>query len=252
VAFSTDVSPHDVLYQVLYGDLFLKQFYFLDVADTEKKSAFINVKPMRILLINQFYKPDVAATGQLLADLAEGLAKKGHRVHMLCNRHAYNGNGMVFPSREIINGVYVHRVGATGFGRTKKFGRIADYLSFYIFAFWKALLLPKMDVCVCLTTPPFIALVGLMLRKLKGTKLVFWTMDLYPEVAVAYGVIKPGQFLHRFFSRLSRKLYNEATCIISLGEVMTQRLVGAGADPQKIETVHNWVPGEVVHQAGRK
>ena len=28
---------------------------------------------MRILLINQFYPPDVAATGQLLADLACGL-----------------------------------------------------------------------------------------------------------------------------------------------------------------------------------
>ena len=28
---------------------------------------------------------------------------------------------------------------------------------------------------------------------------------------------------------------------------MTQRLIGAGANPKKIETVHNWVPGEVIN-----
>jgi len=33
---------------------------------------------MRILLLNQFYRPDVAATGQLLADVGEALAARGH------------------------------------------------------------------------------------------------------------------------------------------------------------------------------
>lgn len=203
---------------------------------------------MRILLVNQFYKPDVAATGQLLADLAEALARRGHDVHVLCSRRSYCGGSTAYPAEETINHVHAHRVGATGFGRIYKLGRMIDYLSFYILALWHALLLPKMDICVCLTTPPFIALVGLMLRKLKGTRLAFWTMDLYPEIAVAYGVMKPGQLLHRFLSKLSKKLYHEASCIISLGEVMIQMLIRAGADSKKIKTVHNWVPGEVVQR----
>ncbi len=201
---------------------------------------------MRILLINQFYKPDTAATGQLLADVAEELAQRGHDVHVLCSRNSYNGNNVRLPAKEKISGVIVHRVKATGFGRENKLGRVLDYMSFYLFAAWRALRLPKMDVCMALTTPPFIALIGLMLRKIKGTKFVFWTMDLYPEVAVSYGVIKPNKFLHHLFSRLSSKLYLRASCIISLGEVMTQKLIGAGADPKKIRTVHNWVPGETV------
>lgn len=201
---------------------------------------------MRILLVNQFYKPDVAATGQLLADLAEELACRGHEVHVLCSRNMYNGQTVILPAKETINGVSIHRVRATGFGRQKKLGRIFDYLSFYLFAAWRSVRLPKMDVCIALTTPPFIALIGLLLNKIKKTKLVYWTMDLYPEVAVAYGYIKPNKLLHRFFLRISSSLYKRAHCIISLGEVMTEKLVIAGADPKKITTVHNWVPGESV------
>ena len=201
---------------------------------------------MRLLLLNQFYKPDVAATGQLLADLAEELARRGHHVHVLCSRRTYGGGQTKLPAREVINDVHVHRVGATGFGRGKTLGRIVDYLSFYILAMWQALWLPKMDVCISLTTPPFIALVGLVLRGLRRTRLVLWTMDLYPEVPVAFGVLKKESFLHTVLARLSRCLYHRASRTISLGEVMTERLSQAGADPSKIVTVHNWVPGEVV------
>jgi hypothetical protein len=38
---------------------------------------------LRVLLINQFFWPDVAATAQLLADLAEDLAADGWQVTAL-------------------------------------------------------------------------------------------------------------------------------------------------------------------------
>ncbi len=204
---------------------------------------------MRILLLNQFYKPDVAATGQLLADLAEELAARGHEVHVLCSRQPYNGGDMVLSAAETVNGVCVHRVRTTRFGRTCKLGRMAAYLSFYVLASWRALRLPKIDVCMSLTPPPFIALVGHWLRLLKGTRLVLWSMDVYPQVAVALGELRGDCILYRLLSRLSRHLYKDSSCIVSLGEVMTSALVRAGAPPHKIITVHNWVPGEVTPAA---
>jgi hypothetical protein len=38
---------------------------------------------MRILLLNQFFYPDSAATSQLLTDLARWLASQGHSVRVL-------------------------------------------------------------------------------------------------------------------------------------------------------------------------
>jgi colanic acid biosynthesis glycosyl transferase WcaI len=201
---------------------------------------------MRVLFVNQFYVPDVAATGQLLADVAEELAGRGHDVHVVCSRRSYDGGRLVLAGEECLNGVHVHRVGATGFGRGTMVGRILDYASFYLLALLKAFTLPRIDVCVALTTPPFIALIGLLLRSLRGTRMVVWTMDLYPEVAVAFGVLKEKCLLRRVLARLSKRVYRTAGAIISLGEVMTQRLIEAGAPHEKIAVIHNWVPREAL------
>lgn len=201
---------------------------------------------MRVLFLNQFYIPDTAATGQLLADVAESVAARGHEVHVICSRRRYSGGAEAFAANEVLYGVHVHRVGATGFGRGRIVGRLLDYLSFYVLALRAALRLPRMDACVALTTPPFIAVVGLLLHRLRGTKVVVWTMDVYPEVAVAFDVISEKSLLRGLLARVSRRIYKSCAGIISLGDVMTERLIQAGAPPERITAVHNWVPRESV------
>ena len=199
---------------------------------------------MRILLINQFYKPDTAATGQLLADVAEELAAHGHEVHVICSRHRYDGSKSDPAAVETAEGLAVHRVFTTRFSRKTLLGRAIDYLSFYVSATWRALVLPKPDVCVSLTTPPFISLIGLMLSKIKGTRNVIWVMDVYPEIAAAYDVLRKRTLLYRVLIRVNRVLYRNAAAVISLGETMTEQLKSLGAGPENIHTVHNWVPGK--------
>ncbi len=199
---------------------------------------------MRILLLNQFYKPDTAATGQLLADVAERLVACGHEVDVICGRHGYNGGFCVAARVETVNGVRVHHVATTGFGRFRLAGRAIDYLSFFVSATVRAFGLPKADLCVSLTTPPFIAVVGWLLSKLRGTRNVLWVMDVYPEIAVAYHVLPERSLLCRLLAGLNRRLYGNAAAVISLGEVMTRKLYEAGARAERLYTVHNWVPGE--------
>lgn len=199
---------------------------------------------MRVLLLNQFYKPDTAATGQLLADVAERLIACGHDVDVICGGRRYDGDACRSGAVETIGGVRVHHVATTGFGRRRLAGRAIDYLSFYFGAAWRALTLPRPDVCLSLTTPPFIAVIGWLLSKLHGTPSVLWVMDVYPEIAVAYRVLSERSLLRRLLAGLSRRLYRNAAAVISLGEVMTQRLYEAGARAERLYTVHNWVPGE--------
>ena len=207
---------------------------------------------MRILLLNQYYRPDLAATGQLLADLAEDLARRGHETYVLCSCRTYDGGAATHALRDVVRGVNIIRVSASGFGRRCHVGRFIDYLSFYLLAAWRALWMPKPDVCISLSTPPFIGLVGVLLKLLRGSRLALWTMDLYPEVLVAYGMILPRSIVYRALSMISRLLYSQAFAIFSLGEVMTDRLIKAGADPARITTVHNWVPGESVRPKPRE
>lgn len=209
---------------------------------------------MRILLLNQFYKPDVAATGQLLADVGEALVARGHEVHVICSRRRYGGGSLTPAADEVLDGVHVHRVLTTGFGRRRLVGRAADYVSFYFYvsAAWRSLWLARPDVCLSLTTPPFIGLIGLMLGRLRGTRNVLWVMDLYPEIAVAYGLLRRRCLLCRLLGRFNRRLYRNVEAVISLGEVMTQRLAAAGVEAGRLHTVHNWTPGEGVTIGGRR
>ncbi len=64
---------------------------------------------MRFLLLNQFYPPDMAPTGQFLHDLARGLAARGNNVHVVCSRRSYDG-GRNYPAEETIDGARIRRV----------------------------------------------------------------------------------------------------------------------------------------------
>lgn len=197
--------------------------------------------------MNQFYVPDTAATGQLLADVADHLVASGHEVHVLASRRLYAGGGESLPAESVTpSGVFVHRVAATGFGRARYVGRLLDYGSFYIRALRSAMNLPRMDVCIVLTTPPFIGLIAERLQKRRGTKFVHWSMDLYPEMLVAAGMLRAGSLSYRILAAIAARIYRHADAIIALGDRMKERLIAAHAAAEKVTVVHNWVPREAV------
>ena len=71
---------------------------------------------MRVLLLNQTFYPDVAATAQYLTDLAVGLAGRGHQVTVITSRRGYDCPTDRFPTIETWKGITIHRVEATGLG----------------------------------------------------------------------------------------------------------------------------------------
>ncbi len=85
----------------------------------------------RLIFVNRFFFPDHSATSQILSDLAFHLAGAGRDVHVVTGTQIYDDPKASLPDREIINGVHVHRVASTRFGRGALLGRSIDYLSFY-------------------------------------------------------------------------------------------------------------------------
>jgi colanic acid biosynthesis glycosyl transferase WcaI len=201
---------------------------------------------MKILFFNQFYLPDPAPTGRLLADVARALVERGHEATVLCSRRAYRDADRHYAARETIDGVRVLRVPGLDYGQGRVARQLASQAACYFATAWRAIRLERPDVCVALTTPPFVGTLGAMLRAVKRSRLVLWTMDLYPEAVVSLGHIREGGAPHRALAAVSRGLYRRASAIVSLGEVMTERLVAAGAPNDKIVTAHNWVPAETI------
>lgn len=200
---------------------------------------------MKVLLLNQFFQPDVSAVAQLASDLAEDLVSSGHEVTVLCARGAYLG-GQRLPSRETWRGVRVVRVGATKFGKRSIVGRLADYITFYASALVAALLLPRQDVVLATTSPPLVASIGALLRAKKGTRFVYWMQDVYPDLAVAFGVFGPRSIATRIFEQISRATLRRADGVIVLGKAMSEHLHGKGVVNSRIYIVPNWADGKGV------
>jgi glycosyltransferase involved in cell wall biosynthesis len=179
---------------------------------------------MRFLLLNQFYPPDPAPTGQYLHSLARVLAERGHQVKVLCSRRSYDG-AKKFPPREILDGIEVGRLWATGFGRNGHFGKMADYLSFYLslgiaLSFERS----KPDLILSLTTPPYIGLLGKAAAGRCGCRHAHWIMDLYPDVMFAHRMTRNDGLVFRFLRNLTRFQLRGAEAVICLGPKMAERV----------------------------
>jgi colanic acid biosynthesis glycosyl transferase WcaI len=206
---------------------------------------------LRVLIINQCFFPDVAATAQHAWDLARHLRAHGHSVTAIASRSLYGAKGAQLASHEVADGIEIRRVGASRFGKGSLLGRIVDFAQFYLLAAWHALRMPRQDVVVCLTTPPFIVLVGLLLRALRGTRVVYWVMDLYPDVAIGCGVLDRGSLASRALEAIHRGCLRNSDRIVVLGRCMQDLVRRKGATPGALRVIGVWAdPEEVRGRSG--
>src|SRR5215468_10531756 len=127
----------------------------------------------RLIFVNRFFAPDHSASSQILSDLAFHLASAGRDVHVVTSSQLYDDAKAALPVSEIINGVNVHRVPSTGFGRNALLGCSIDYVSFYR-SMWQCLvaLAQQDDVIVAKTDPPLSSIVAMAAARRKGGRLV--------------------------------------------------------------------------------
>ncbi len=198
----------------------------------------------RVLLINQYFRPDMAATAQLLAELAEDLGAGGAEVTALAGRGTYvPGNGGKLPKREKWRGVQIRRVWCTSFGRKSMLGRLSDYLTFLASAKLAVLFGRRQDLVVCLSTPPLVAVLGLVAH-IRGARFVYKVEDLYPDVAIMLGTLQPGSLVARWSGALSRLLLRRADAVVALDEGMAATLAERGA--RRVVVIPNWADGRAI------
>ena len=202
---------------------------------------------MKLLIINQYFYPDVAATAQLLTDLSEDLADKEMDITVLTGNSNYLGGKLDLSA----NGKYIKsrviRVNSFSLGKKSTIRRLLDYLSFYILVILKSFTLPKHDIVLILTTPPLISLLGLFLKALRKSKLVCLVEDLYPDTAIALGFIKANNYFVKVINSLSKLVFQKSDLIIAISKNMKSRLINKGVDKNKIVIIDNWADKKQIY-----
>lgn len=201
---------------------------------------------MKILILNQAFYPDVVSSAQHAGDLAAALIKAGHKVTVLADSRAYDERARRFPTRETWRGIRIVRASSTGYGKAARWRRAADFASFMLSCALRFALLPRFDVAIAMTSPPLISFLAALMVPLKARKLLFWSMDLNPDEAIAAGWLRSESATARLLSRLMRYSMRRAEHIIAMDRFMRDRIRAKGIAAEKVGVVPPWAHDDCV------
>src|SRR5258706_2691582 len=90
---------------------------------------------MKILIVNQYFPPDRAATAQLLGQLAIDLSKvESVHVTVICGTPTYAPEGSSFSPDQTSDSLRIRRIPLLPFSRSLLFVRILNYALFLLVA----------------------------------------------------------------------------------------------------------------------
>ena len=199
-----------------------------------------SLSALKILIVNQFFWPDVAATGQFVTDLARSLASD-HDVTVICSGGSYSSTA----SDDEPPPVNMIRVPGLRY-RHGALARLLSYATFFLGALWHELRVPEQDVILTMTTPPLLALGGTIVKWLRGSRHYIWEMDLFPDGFVAVGALSEGAWLTRILGWIEDNCRRRSDGMIVLGPCMRRRLMARGIPKQLIHVAENWADGRSI------
>ena len=200
---------------------------------------------MRILLVTQYFYPEVFKSN----DLAFELARRGHHVDALVGIPNYpdgkyfKGYGLLTKRHEVVNGVNVYRCFQTPRGKggwrlpINYFTYVISGCLWVLFFFaWKK----KYDCIIGHEPSPiFQAYPALLLRKLRRTPFYYWIMDLWPDAMKSGGGVKNERILN-FVDKLVKGIYRNTDKILITSKRFEAPIAAKGDFKEKIIYYPNW------------
>jgi glycosyltransferase involved in cell wall biosynthesis len=200
----------------------------------------------RLLVLNQYYWPGVEATAQLLTELCEALAEDLDVTVVTGVLHGHEHE----PRRIVRNGVEIVRVPSTSFERSRLLARASNYVTYLSNALLRGLRGRRPDVVLCMTDPPIVADIALLVARRYRAPLVVISQDVFPEIAVQLKRLE-NPVLMSLLRGLVSVYLRRADRVVAIGETMRKRLEAKGARPDRVEVIPNWVDTKRLEPHGK-
>lgn len=151
---------------------------------------------MKLLILTQYFPPEVGAPQNRLYELALRLRSKGIDISVLTAMPNYpqmvvhkEYKGKCY-CKEDINGLKIHRSWIYVSNSKSIIPRLLNYFSFVFSSLWFGLFkIKKQDVLLVESPPLFLGITAYLLSRAKGAKMIFNVSDLWPESAEKLEII---------------------------------------------------------------
>jgi glycosyltransferase involved in cell wall biosynthesis len=196
----------------------------------------------KLLIINQFFPPDFAATGQLIQELSNQLDQQNIQVSVFTGQPGYAYRQKQAPAEEINHNVKIQRAKFKQFYSKRIRSKTLNGIIFTLMATrYLCKNARKYDAVILTTAPPFLAIAGYLANVIYKLDYICLIYDLYPDVVLKLGVISEDNLIIKLWHRLNAAIWNRSKKIVVLSNTMKAKVVEQyPAIAPKIEIIHNW------------
>lgn len=184
-----------------------------------------------LVLLYHYFHPDDVISARLFSDLAVEMTQRGYRVTAMPSVRSCHDGASVFSKVEQWAGGRIWRVWRPAWRQASNRGRFGNALAMLLAWTWRAAVTPRSrSECVVIGTDPILAvLVAIPWRILRPrSRIVHWCHDLYPQAAVADGMLRSDSRALGWLNWLLRRAYRRCDVIADLGPCMREQLIRAG------------------------
>ncbi len=197
-------------------------------------------------IISELFHPNESATAYILTDMAKKFTE-AYKVNVICADTNYEGdNKRVVGAAADILGINVLRVGAPELDKNNIFKRLVRFLSVSRKLYMKAKeVVQPGDTVFAVTNPAFLLPYMKKLKKKKKFKYILLVHDVFPENALATGLMKIKP-LYAVLKNVFDKSYAAADKILVLGQDMKDIVASKTGRAENVFVCENWGSDAIV------
>ena len=213
-------------------------------------------RQLRVLLVSQYFPPEIGATQSRMQAFAEYLARRGHDVTVIAEfpNHPvgvippeYRGR-LVDVDRS--NPYKVIRVWVRTNSEKTQMTRLSFYTSFMGMAAAVSPFTGRPDVVLATTPPLFTGMAGWAIARMMRVPLVLDVRDLWPAAATSLRQISPGVST-RVAELIERRLYRAAGATVAVTQPFCEHIDAIRGKPPPTQFVPNGTLEQFFSENGR-
>ncbi len=207
----------------------------------------------RLTILNQFFYPDYAATGQLLYSLSKSLYKKGLKINVLTSFPGYSYVKKQNIIDENDRSYKIKRFSISKLLILKRSPKLIKALIFCLNIFIRLLFYNNKKELILYTSEPlFLPVLGYFLYKLKSLNYIIILYDLYPEILIDLKILGKNNMIIKAWQYLNELTYEKSEEIIVLSKDMKNKILNNyKINPKKIKIIPSWADTEKIYPIPR-
>jgi colanic acid biosynthesis glycosyl transferase WcaI len=211
---------------------------------------------MKILLLTNYFPPEVGTGPHMPHELGDSLVKRGHRVTVVTGFPRYNVPVMPAKYRgrmrfkEEIGGMQVLRINAISHYGRSVFSRGMVQLVNPPMLGLQAMLADKPDLVYTISPPLLMGVLARLAAWRFNVPCVVNIQDLFPQTMIDLGILK-NKPLIKLFEWMERFVYRSATALTAMSDGNRAFIISRGAAPEKVHTIFNWTDVDAIQPGPR-